>query len=54
MKKLLAALLAAALTALLTGCPTTGAKGGSTIPWGQPATWEGGIPGMGSPEDRRN
>lgn len=31
---------------LLTGC-TTKTEQDSTIPWSRPASWEGGIPGMG-------
>lgn len=30
---------------LLAGCTTRGAKD-SSIPWSQPASWEGQIPGM--------
>ena len=51
MKKLILATLALALGAILTGC-TTSPKD-STIPWGRPADWEGGIPGMGNPTDQR-
>jgi len=52
MKKFIFALLALAFTALLGGCQTRSAKD-STIPWGRPADWEGGIPGMGNPTDQR-
>ncbi len=31
---------------LLTGCSTK-TEQDSTIPWSRPASWEGGIPGMG-------
>jgi hypothetical protein len=43
--KSVAALLLVALGAILTGC-TTGAPVESSIPWNQPADWEGQIPGM--------
>lgn len=33
-------------TFLLTGC-TTKTEADSSIPWSRPASWEGGIPGMG-------
>jgi len=52
MKKLILALLALAFAAILSGCQTRSAKD-STIPWGRPADWEGGIPGMGDPTDQR-
>ncbi len=38
--------LAAALGALVGGCSTQSPKQ-SSIPWSQPASWEGQIPGMG-------
>ena len=46
-KSLLAALLALISLALCAGCvgPRSDA---ATIPWAQPATWEGQIPGMGA------
>ncbi len=50
--KLLLVLLTAALGAILTGCTTKTAKD-SSIPWSRPASWEGGIPGMGNPEAGR-
>jgi hypothetical protein len=45
-------LLLFAFGALLTGCTTKTSKD-SSIPWTRPASWEGGIPGMGNPEERR-
>jgi len=39
------ALLLIALGAVLGGC-TTGSPVESSIPWNQPADWEGQIPGM--------
>ena len=52
MKKFIFALLAIAFAAIAAGCATRSAKD-STIPWGRPADWEGGIPGMGNPTDQR-
>lgn len=52
MKKLIIAFLATALLALFTGC-TTKTSRDTSIPWSRPASWEGGIPGMGSPDDQR-
>jgi len=46
LKKLL--FIAFSLTAgvlFLTGCTTT--EQDSSIPWSRPASWEGGVPGMG-------
>ncbi|WP_199226776.1 hypothetical protein [Opitutus sp. ER46] len=43
-KRLLALLLVAG-GALLAGCTTNSPKQ-SSIPWSQPAAWEGQIPGM--------
>jgi hypothetical protein len=37
--------------ALLSGCSTQSPKQ-SSIPWSQPAQWEGQIPGMGQPAGR--
>ena len=51
-QKFLLALLTLALGAILTGCTTKTSKD-SSIPWSRPASWEGGIPGMGSPDERR-
>ena len=46
---LVSALLA--MGALFSGC-TTNAPKQSSIPWSQPAQWEGQIPGMGQPSGR--
>ena len=43
--RLIALLLLAAAATLVNGCTTRGAKD-SSIPWTQPAAWEGQIPGM--------
>ena len=40
-----------AIGALLGGCSTNSPKQ-SSIPWSQPAGWEGQIPGMGQPSGR--
>jgi hypothetical protein len=45
--KCTAALLLAALGLLLAGCSMNTPEA-SSIPWNQPADWEGQIPGMGS------
>jgi hypothetical protein len=45
-KPLLAALAVIAGSLLFSGC-TTKTEADSTIPWSRPASWEGGIPGMG-------
>lgn len=45
MKKFVLIALAGAAV-LLTGC-TSKTEQDSTIPWSRPASWEGGIPGMG-------
>jgi len=50
-QKALATVLLAALAALATGCATNGPKK-SSIPWSQPQSWEGQIPGMGQPSGR--
>lgn len=42
-----AALLLAALGVFLAGCSFNSPEA-SSIPWNQPADWEGQIPGMGS------
>lgn len=52
MKKLLIAFLATAFLAIFTGCSTRTSKD-TSIPWSRPASWEGGIPGMGNPGDQR-
>jgi hypothetical protein len=47
MKSRLALLvLGSALLALASGCATKQPED-SSIPWSRPASWEGGIPGMG-------
>ncbi len=50
LKPLLTLLLLAA-GALLAGCSTQSPRQ-SSIPWSQPASWEGQIPGMGQPTGR--
>ena len=50
-QKALLALLVTALSALATGCSSNGPKK-SSIPWSQPQSWEGQIPGMGQPSGR--
>lgn len=52
MKKFLFAFLTLALLAIFSGCTTKTSKD-TSIPWGRPADWEGGIPGMGNPGDQR-
>ncbi|MDD3179614.1 MAG: hypothetical protein PHQ04_04605 [Opitutaceae bacterium] len=51
MNRLVRLILASVLLALLgltSGC-SSGTSKESSIPWSRPATWEGQIPGMGSP-----
>ncbi len=50
-KKLVLVSLLAAVGGLLAGCSTR-APSQSSIPWSQPAHWEGQIPGMGQPSGR--
>lgn len=38
--------LGLAVAALASGCATK-SREDSTIPWSRPASWEGGVPGMG-------
>jgi hypothetical protein len=45
-RRLFLLLAASTLALLATGC-TTKQPEDSSIPWSRPATWEGGIPGMG-------
>ncbi len=45
-KTLLCFLAVTGLSLLFTGC-TSKTEADSTIPWSRPASWEGGIPGMG-------
>lgn len=47
LKKLLFSLLAAAGASLLFAGCTSKTEQDSSIPWSRPASWEGGIPGMG-------
>jgi hypothetical protein len=47
--KFIFALLAICLGAMITGC-TSKTEEDTAIPWNRPASWEGGIPGMGSPD----
>ncbi len=46
MRRPLIILIAATLVALTGGC-TAKQPEDSSIPWSRPASWEGGIPGMG-------
>ena len=50
LSRLLLAFLALAQLAILTGCTSKTAQD-TSMPWSRPASWEGGIPGMGSPDD---
>lgn len=50
-KKLTLALVLAAIGMVVGGCSSSGPKK-SSIPWSQPAGWEGQIPGMGQPSGR--
>ena len=45
-RRLLVLALGSLFAALATGCATKQAED-STIPWSRPASWEGGVPGMG-------
>jgi hypothetical protein len=45
-KLLVASLALAGGSLFLTGCSTK-TEADSSIPWSRPASWEGGIPGMG-------
>ncbi len=45
-RRLVLLLLGSALVALAAGCASKTAEE-STIPWSRPASWEGGLPGMG-------
>ncbi len=44
--RLVLLILGSALLAFCSGCATKQAED-SSIPWSRPASWEGGIPGMG-------
>lgn len=46
-KPLLALLALAGVSLVLSGCSSKTEQRESTIPWSRPASWEGGIPGMG-------
>jgi hypothetical protein len=48
--KVVLTLVFASLVGLLFG-GCTSAPEDSSIPWNRPASWEGGIPGMGSPDE---
>lgn len=50
-KKALLAVLLAVVGCFAGGCSTNSPKK-SSIPWSQPAGWEGQIPGMGQPSGR--
>jgi hypothetical protein len=45
-RQLLLTALACLFAALCSGCATKQPED-STIPWSRPASWEGGVPGMG-------
>jgi len=56
MKKLLLALFAVFAALAMAGCESAADKpsqlpsratDGGDLPWGKPASWEGGLPGMG-------
>ncbi len=51
LKKTSLVLLLASFGVLLGACSTNSPKQ-SAIPWSQPASWEGQIPGMGQPAGR--
>ena len=46
MKRRITLLLVSVFLLLATGCATKQQED-SSIPWSRPASWEGGIPGMG-------
>jgi hypothetical protein len=46
LRRILRLALGSTLALLATGCATKQPEE-SSIPWSRPATWEGGIPGMG-------
>lgn len=46
LRRLTLLVLGSALLALASGCATKQAED-SSIPWSRPASWEGGVPGMG-------
>lgn len=45
-RRILLAVLGTSLALLASGCATKQPED-SSIPWSRPASWEGGIPGMG-------
>ncbi len=47
-RHLLPVLAALVLGSLLPGCASDVTTENNTIPWTRPASWQGGIPGMGS------
>ena len=51
LKKSILTLLLVAIGAVVSGCSTNSPKQ-SSIPWSQPAGWEGQIPGMGQSKGR--
>lgn len=46
LRRLILLALGSALLALASGCATKQPED-SSIPWSRPASWEGGLPGMG-------
>lgn len=50
--RLLVAFLSVVFIGLATGCTSKTAQD-TSMPWSRPATWEGNIPGMGSPDEGR-
>lgn len=46
LRRLLLLALGSAFLALASGCATKQPED-SSIPWSRPASWEGGLPGMG-------
>ena len=46
LRRLLLSALGCLFAALAAGCATK-QREDSTIPWSRPASWEGGVPGMG-------
>jgi hypothetical protein len=45
-RRLFLAVLGTAMALIASGCATKQPED-SSIPWSRPASWEGGIPGMG-------
>ncbi|MDX2187843.1 MAG: hypothetical protein SFV32_12980 [Opitutaceae bacterium] len=48
----LVSLALAGIGLTLVGCSTKTNRD-TSVPWNRPASWEGGIPGMGSPDEYR-